>query len=140
MTPLILDSSIVVKRLNQDGENNLDKADKILADVEAGRVTLIAPELMKYEVGNVLLRGKQLTLKQAKVCLTTFYSVPIRFVSDTADLAQQTFLLAKKWKITYYDAAFMTLAKTYDACLITDNLKHQGRDPRIKTVALKDYS
>ncbi|MES2970815.1 MAG: type II toxin-antitoxin system VapC family toxin [Patescibacteria group bacterium] len=140
MSWLVVDTSVVIKWLNKDNEQDLDQADLILQDAEVGKVMLMAPELLKYETGNVLLKGKQLTMKQAKVCLEALYSLPIIYSSETSTSAQKTFLLAESLGITYYDAAFIVLAKQYDAQLVTDNVKHQGKATNTKVTALKDYA
>lgn len=137
---LVFDTSVAIKWLNQDNEQDLDQADQILRDVETGTITLLAPELLKYEAGNVLLKGKKLTFDQAKVCLDTLYSLPITFVSETSIGMYETFQLAEKLDITYYDAAFLAVAKQYDAQLVTDNVKHQGKARDLDVVALKDYA
>ena len=135
----VVDSSVIVKWLNSTDEENVRDANNLLSDALEGKVELLAPELAKYEVGNVLLKGKQLTPQQAYISLVTFHALPIEFVSETEDQAKDTYLLAYNNKITYYDAAFLTLAKEYDATLITENLKHQGKASNIKVTALKDY-
>lgn len=136
---MVVDTSVIVKWLNQDNEGYIDQADKILRDVEHDKIVIIAPELAKYEVGSVLLHGKKLDLEQAKIILTQFYKLPISFVENTTLLAEETYKLALDAKVTYYDASFMALASLYDARLVTDNLKHQGRLKHIKVTAIKDY-
>ncbi len=136
---LVVDTSVVIKWLSNDNEKDLDKADKILDDVMSGKVSLLAPELMKHEAGNVLLHGKKLSSAQAKICLTTLYSLPITYISETEVIASSCFVLAKKLGITYYDATFIAVANEYDACLVTDNMKHQGKAQSNKVIALKDY-
>lgn len=61
-------------------------------------------------------------------------------MADDAVLAQLAYQLAGEAEVTYYDASFMALAKQYDALLVTDNFKHQGKLPGIRVLALKDYS
>jgi predicted nucleic acid-binding protein len=139
MRTLVIDSSIITKWLNQKDEENLDKADQILQDARAGKVELIAPELAKYEVGNVLLKGKQLTPQEADISLETMYTLPITFITDAGDLSRETFLLAYNHRITYYDASFLSLTKLYNAILVTANIKHQGRAEDIDVLSLKDY-
>lgn len=139
MVSIVVDTSVVVKWLNQDNEQDIDKADKILHDVSKGTARLLAPELVKYEVANVLLCGKKLTAKQARICLAAFYGLPITFVGDNEQLTLLTYNIAEKCGITYYDASFMAIAKDFDATLITDNVKHQGKAPDIAVIALKDY-
>lgn len=139
MNTLVIDTSVFVKWLNQNREENLDFADKILQDVKSGQVELIAPELIKYEIGNVLLKGKQLTPDQAYISLGTAYVLPVTFVSESKELARETYSLAHDLNITYYDASFISLAKQYNATLVTDNIKDQGKKSNIKVISLKDY-
>jgi len=137
---LIIDSSVMIKWLSSDKEEHLDNAKLILLDVQKHKANLIAPELSKYEVGNVLLAGKKLSTKQGQFALTQFYNLPITFISESKEQSKETFELAYNLKITYYDACFISLTKQYKGILITDNIKHQGKISDIKVVALKDYN
>ncbi len=139
MKILVIDSSVIVKWLNQKDEENMGKADQILQDTRVGKIELIAPELAKYEVGNVLLKGKQLTPQEADISVETMYALPITFITDSRDLSREAFLIAYNYGITYYDASFLSLAKLYNATLVTANIKHQGRVKNIDVLSLKDY-
>ncbi|MBU3979235.1 type II toxin-antitoxin system VapC family toxin [Patescibacteria group bacterium] len=136
---MVIDSSVIVKWLNQKDEENMGKADQILQDTRVGKIELIAPELAKYEVGNVLLKGKQLTPQEADISVETMYALPITFITDSRDLSREAFLIAYNYGITYYDASFLSLAKLYNATLVTANAKHQGRAKDIDVVSLRDY-
>ena len=135
----VVDTSVIVKWLNTDSEQHLDQADKVLKDARDGKIELLAPELAKYEVGNVLLFGKKLSKKQASTPLHWLFKLPIKFISESELSCNETFSIAEDVKITYYDASFIALAKEEDAVLITDNIKHQGKDSNIEVVSLKDY-
>jgi predicted nucleic acid-binding protein len=139
MPTLVVDTSIIVKWLNRKIEENLTQADQILDDTKIGKVELVAPEIAKYEVGNVLLKGKQLTSSQAFVSLGAAFLLPITFVPDSEDLAKETYDIAYDLGITYYDAAFLSLAKQYGATLITQNIKHQGKTKDIAVKSLSEY-
>lgn len=144
MRNLVLDSSVIVKWLNKDRELHVDQADRILYDSMDGKVELFAPELARYEIGNVLLRGKQLTANSAVTAIETAYALPITFISESVEMARDTFSVAAKLNITYYDASFICLAKYYNAFLVTENVKHQGKKikgkPAVKIISLQDYS
>lgn len=135
----VVDSSVIVKWLNTVDEENVEEADKILADTLEGKLELVAPELAKYEIGNVLLLKKKLPLVQVEFAINALYNYPIQFIPESEQLAKETYSIASKWGITYYDASFLSLTKQYDATLVTENIKHQGKDSNIKVVALKDY-
>lgn len=138
-TKLVVDSSVIVKWLNQDKENHLNKADLILANVQQNSAVLFAPELAKYEVGNVLLLGKKLSPEQANIARIELFRLPITFVPESIELALETFNLAFELKITYYDASFLCLAEKLGAALVTDNVKYQGKSTKVKVISLKDY-
>ncbi len=136
---MIVDSSVIVKWLNRSSEKYLEQADQIMEEVLSGKITLLAPELAKYEVGNVLLLGKKLIPKEASSVLVSLYLFPIKFIGETKELAKSTFEISHKLGITYYDAAFMALAKEYNTVLVTDNVKHQGKTKEVKVIPLVKY-
>lgn len=137
---IVVDTSILVKWFNQTDEKNLEKADKIMDAVLSGETELILPELSKYELGNVLLKKKQLTPDQAYISLETAYALPITFVSETEEQARNTYKTAFNLGITYYDASFISLAKQVGATLVTENVKHQGKTKDINVISLENYS
>lgn len=136
----IVDSSVIVKLLNTNDEEHIEAANNLLSDTLDGYAELIAPELAKYEIGNVLLKSKKLVPKESDISFTTLYSLPVTFVTESEKLARETFLLAYTNNITYYDASFLALAKLYNATLVTENIKHQGKSTTVKVISLKDYS
>ena len=139
MIPLIIDTSVALKWLNQDNEKNAEEADKILTQARSGQIELLAPELIKYEIANALLFSKKISKKDIDYLLNIFYMLPITFINDSPDLAKEAYNLAADLHITYYDASFMSLAKQYDGVLVTENVKHQGQSANVKVKSLKDY-
>lgn len=139
MKKIVVDSSVIVKWVSSKDEKNLTEADQILKDCEEEKVVLYSSEVAKYEVGNALVRGKELPLPQAFAALGTIYSLPIVFVSENQLLAQSTYETAHKKTMTYYDAAFVSLAKSLDATLVTDNIKHQKGVAGVTVIPLADY-
>src|SRR3989344_1858162 len=136
---VIIDSSVILKWLSNDNEKYIDVADKILQDAQKGKIELLAPELAKYEVGNVLLYSKKLSPKQARIIFNKFYNLPLSFILESEKLANETYNIASKLGITYYDASFLSLAKQNEAILVTENIKHQGKTTEIKVISLADY-
>jgi len=139
MQKLVIDSSVIVKWLNKEDEERLNQADKILEDVKKNQATLLAPELAKYEIGNALLVRKRISANEAKVNFSTLFTFPIQFISQSEELANETYLIAQNASITYYDACFIALAKQEDAELITDNPKHQGKSSEVRVKSLTEY-
>ena len=139
MQKLVVDSSVIVKWLNQQDEKLISQADKILSDAQDQNVMLLAPELAKYEIGNAMLLHKNISVSEAEIIFKDLFLFPIQFIDQSEDLANETYKIAKDSKITYYDASFMALAKQEKAILVTDNPKHQGKAIDIKVIPLVEY-
>lgn len=135
---LVVDTSVMVKWINRQDEEDVEKADQIRHDAHLGKVVLIAPELAKYEIGNALLY-KDVTLPISKLSLVTIYSLPIDFQPLNQNEAIKILEIAAENKITYYDASFIQLAKEKNATLITANPKHQRQFAGVKVIDLKNY-
>ena len=135
---LVIDSSVMVKWINSQNEDNLEKADQIRHDARLEKVELIAPELAKYEIGNALLY-KSISLPASKVSFSAIYEVPISFYPLNHKSAIETMEIAKENSITYYDAAFIQLAREKNATLVTANPKHHRQFKDIRVIDLKNY-
>ncbi len=139
MVALVVDTSVLVKWLNRDGEEDVDLADKLLQRCVAGEFGLFVPEIAKYECGNVLLKGKGLDFEEGKLSLGLFYSLPLIFVSENEELAVETFRIARLTGMSYYDASFVALAIKYGAILVTQNVKHQKKLDGVTVLSLKEF-
>ncbi len=139
MKKLVIDSSIIVKWLNQQDEERVSQADVILNHAQDKGNILLAPELAKYEIGNALLMKKQLSQEDAVITFNAFFTLPIQFVSQSKNLSVETYRIARAEKITFYDACFIALAKQEGADLVTDNPKHQAKTKEVKVIPLSEY-
>lgn len=136
---LVIDSSVAVKWLNSQDEKDISSSDKILKDTNEGKVNLYAPELSKYEIGNALL-NKKITVAEALLSLSTLFSIPITFVVMEEEDAAETYKLAFKYKMTYYDASFVYLASKLQATLVTANPKHQKSIKEADVITLSEFA
>lgn len=125
MKKIVLDTSIIIKWFNQEAGSKQAKI--IYKQFQNQEIQIILPELVKYELGNALLKGKKITLAKAKTILSNFYKLPFVFIEEDKDLSLLSYQIAEKQNITYYDACFLALAKREKADLITANPKHQKK-------------
>lgn len=135
---IVVDSSVAVKWLSVEGEQDVGQADLILEHAGREKIELTAPVFMKYEVGNAL-RYKKIPEDGKLEILRQFYDIPIKFYGISSRQAQTAFKMARAAGITFYDAVFMELAQRLKAVLVTANPKHQKDFPGVETVDLKDY-
>jgi predicted nucleic acid-binding protein len=76
------------------------------------RVETLAPSLFYYEIRNALLvseRRNRITEAMSAAFLRDLGLLPIRLEPTGDDASLMT--LARKWKLTVYDAAYLELAK-----------------------------
>lgn len=79
----------------------------------------IAPEILPYEVGNVLsamIKRKQITQKEALQAQKSIGSIPVRLMS--VDISQ-SLKLAINFNISAYDAYFLQCAINHSCPLLT---------------------
>ena len=138
-TEFIIDASVVVKWLCRDREQFLEHSDAILYAFRKEKFELYSPELLLYEVGNALLKGKSLTLQDARVAFATLFYFEIHFVSIDSKLSQKSYEIAQKIGVTFYDAVYLALAAKFDVPLITANPKHHNNLNGVDVVPLDKW-
>ncbi|MGB9706908.1 MAG: type II toxin-antitoxin system VapC family toxin [Microgenomates group bacterium] len=139
MKRVVLDTSVVVKWYSEEKDSKL--ARQLILDLKEEKIEIYLPELVKYELGNALLKGKNLPVKTGQRVLEDFCSLPFNFVKEEGKLAVKNYQIANKLGITYYDACFIGVAKKIGAILISANPRHQGKKyPGLKILSLKEYN
>lgn len=134
MNKVVIDTSVIVKWFSR--EEGTEGALSYLERLQKGEIEIFLPELLKYELGNALVKGKNLGAKELNEALEVFYGLPLTFVSEDLDNAKESGKLARQLKITYYDAVFLSLAKSLRASLLTANPRHQRKIKGIKILSL----
>lgn len=110
MSLLVVDSSIVIKWLVPEHDSAL--ATSIYREFQAGNLTLIAPELLLTEIGNIVwkkLQRQLLTVNEAGNIIGDVLSLPVTICSDRY-LLSNAFDLAILHQRTVYDMLYVALA------------------------------
>lgn len=119
---IVVDSSVVVKWFVK-GEPQSASANFLLKLFREGAHRFIVPDLLFYEVGNVLLnrwRGDPSKVQGAFSALWKFpwYLMPLR-----RSLTARTLEFAARYGITFYDALFVATAEKAQALFYTADEK-----------------
>ena len=113
---LVIDASILVAWfLEEKSDPRVEAAFDTIARVET-----LAPSLFYYEIRNALLvseRRNRITESMSAAFLRDLGLLPIRLEPAGDDASLMT--LARKRKLTVYDAAYLALAKTEGLPLAT---------------------
>lgn len=116
---LVVDASVVVKWYfpEQFSEHALSILDRALAD----ETSLVAPDLMLYEVANVLwksVRGQRLALEEAELALQHLVRSPIRLI-EASLVASRALQIGADTGRTTYDASYLAVAEVFDTATLT---------------------
>ncbi|MEM3503342.1 MAG: type II toxin-antitoxin system VapC family toxin [Nitrososphaeria archaeon] len=141
MSTYILDASVAARFLLF--EELSDKAVHVLEDFMSGKIDLVAPELLIYEVGNVLWKAfKQglVNLQDVKEKISYFLKLGIDFVKLERVDYENMVVWSIKNNVTYYDAAYIVVTEKIKGVLLSaDNIFYEIACREVPTLHLRDY-
>ena len=127
----VVDASVVLKWLLGEPSK---RAQTILEGHLDGSEPLVAPELLNYEVGNVLATKVGLNTRAAAELFGYFLDLNIETYSLGAEEYRSSVDMAGTYKLTVYDASYVALALALDVNLVTADRKLAGRVSALKRV------
>ncbi len=120
----VVDACVALKWSLRD-EGEVDQADVLLNDLIDGKIQLLAPTLLDYEITNALkmsvVRGRINEL-DAIQALKDYWAYSIER-HDFSLIQLLTFQLSNKHQRSVYDATYMALAQSQGIELITGDKK-----------------
>jgi predicted nucleic acid-binding protein len=130
----VLDASVAFKWLVQlEDESHLEQAQNAAEDYLAGRVNLVAPAVLDYEVGHSLrsaVRRGRITELQGRRVFARYRGWDIPVV-DQHDHLSQVWTLAGQLDVGFYDASYCWLAMAQGLPLLHAD---QRLTPKIEAV------
>ena len=129
----VLDSSVALAWLLQDEAN--ERTDALADRLEQENAHV--PSIWSLEVGNALmnaLRRKRISDGDLDNCISTLSALPIE-VDTTADIAG-VLLIARRFSLTSYDAAYLELAQRRGFPLATLDEKLRQASKALKVTVL----
>jgi predicted nucleic acid-binding protein len=114
----LLDSSVVLKWFRRD-EVWRDVALQLRQAYIEGRMVIYVPDLLTYEIANVLRYKPDLSQGQVQAALNSLYDMQIRIVKGSREVVKEAIHLAYFYDVTVYDAAFLAIAENLSVPFIT---------------------
>jgi len=114
----LLDRSVILKWFRRD-EPWREVALELRQAYLDGHLLIYVPDLLIYEIANVLRYKPDLTQLQVQEALTSLYDMQIRIFEISLEVIMGAVHLAYFHAITVYDATFVAMAKYLKVPLIT---------------------
>jgi predicted nucleic acid-binding protein len=125
---VIVDANVILRAFFPDEQQA--EAQALIRDHVSGRVRLVAPTLLLYEVTNAVvqaLRRERISSEEGEAILDAFEGLGIELAPVTW---QQMLSLARRFDRSAYDAAYLALAEAREEPLVTGDVRlyHAVRD------------
>jgi len=121
---IVVDASVVVKWFSEEEES--DRALKLRDHHVDGTTTLIAPDLLVYEIANALRFKPGLDSRAVSKAVDDLFDLQIDLLAPTAEVVKTAAGLSTQFGITIYDSSYLSLAKLLGIEVITaDNKLHE---------------
>src|SRR3972149_2464541 len=136
---MVIDTSVVAKWFVEEDER--DKSILVRNQLLSGKISLVAPRLLIYEMGNVLTLNTNLNSKEISDALRSLVDIGLEIYVMGFDELEMATKISRKFNITFYDAVFASLAKILNTKLVTadKSLTRKLREPGCLTL-LHDYT
>lgn len=118
----VTDASVVLKWFSQAGESDLEKALQLRDDYMKRKIDIYAPELLIYEIANVLIFKETLKEELINRAISSIYDMDI-LLPVNHRIMTTAVTLARKYSITVYDSSYVGLAQIAGCYLITADKK-----------------
>lgn len=132
MKNLVVDSGISVKWVIQ--EDDSDVAQLILDEYRNGRLTLLAPNLIYAEFGNIVWKKQvfqNLDPRDAEAAIRNFKTIDFVLISNSA-IFDDAYEIAVKYKRSFYDSLYLALS-------VRENCEFVTADERFYNAARANF-
>ncbi len=136
----VVDASVAVKWYAK--EEMRDRALRLRDDFASELIELDAPSLILYEVGNALRHHPGSTSTYCAEAVRQLRNLGLGIHEFGDDLVEMAANLSFQEKLTFYDAAYLALANSLEAKLLTadEELRKQlSKQNRSRVVLLNEY-
>lgn len=118
----LLDSSVILKWFRRE-ETWREVALQLRQAYLDGHMLIYVPNLLIYEIANVLRYKPDLTQQQVQEALVSLYDMQMRIVEISQELIKEAIHFAYFHDITVYDATFVAMAEYLKVLFITADEK-----------------
>lgn len=135
---VIVDTSVVYKWFSSEEEHHLQSLKLHDAHIK-GEFIVMVPDLLLYELANAWSTKTDLSPRQIVANLLALEGMNLKIEPVNYKLIRKALTLAKRFKITVYDAVYAVLAKEKKCNLITADTKFLSQVNLLFIKELSEY-
>lgn len=136
----VLDASVCMKWFSSEDEKYVEKASSIRIQHRDGKIFLVAPDLLIYEVANALSYNPLFDSEKVSKAVKSLYKMDIKFVKPTLALVREAISIRFLKGITIYDAIYIALAEYINVqCITADKKLFSSVSDLGSVIFLEDY-
>ncbi len=114
----VLDSSVLIKWFRQ-GEVWASQALMLRDAYLDGRIGVLVPDLVAYELANVLRFKTDLSTEQVCAGVQSLFDLGLDWIAPSPAVMARAIEIARQYDTTVYDATFVALAERLEVKLVT---------------------
>ena len=115
----LVDTSVVIKWVHEEGESAVEPARRLLAAHRAGTARVLLLDLVVYEFGNVLLRALHQPAAEVTRQIDLLHRICGPFVHPAPSWHGTAAQLAAEHGLTFYDASWAAAARALGCPLVS---------------------
>lgn len=140
---IVADASAILKTYLRD-ETDVQSVDAMLDDLWRGRLKIVAPSLLRYEISNALwaaARQGRISIEEALAAQTDFLKINIDYM-EPDNLFADALNIAFQHNRSVYDSAYVALAQKMGVWFFTgDRRLYNVLSPRLSLMRwVGDYN
>lgn len=130
---MVLDTSVIVKWIETSSEPDAKKALVFYEKFRHGEIEIAIPDLALFELANYASRQDINSFQNCQKLIELIFLSDIQIIPPDHKMIQDAAIMAKKLKITAYDAIFLILAKNLNSKVVTADKKLAHLVPELAT-------
>lgn len=117
----VIDASVVAKWFIPEDES--DKASRIMEKYNDGKIELYAPDLLIYEIANVLRYRADVSDKMLIDDMNALFKLQLNLIPPSTEIISEAIEIAKALDLSIYDACYIAIAEILATNLITADME-----------------
>jgi len=133
---IVVDASVAVKWFLPEADS--PRAVRLRDGHIGGSLTLMAPDLLVYEVANALTSHPGLTVDEIKEDIDALLMLDIDLIQPTGEYVSSIAKDARRHQVSAYDSSYLALAEATSSTLVTADKKLHDKARRNGIVLMLD--